>query len=156
ITWLEYIHSCHFIHHDIKLQNMLMGLMGSKDTVFLINFGTTKQYWHPSSHIHILMDKTSGLVGTPAFASLNSHLGLELSQRNDLEALAYMLLFLYNGTLPWLGSLGSQSCLQPSAIHKSKDAFTRGSLPEMPAELLTLLSYAHSLLFMQKLNYEYL
>ncbi|KAI5994639.1 kinase-like domain-containing protein [Pisolithus marmoratus] len=156
ITQLEYIHSHHFIHCDIKLQNMLMGLMGSKDTVFLIDFGITKQYQHPSSCIHILMDKTSRLVGTPAFASLNSHLGLELSWRDDLEAPAYMLLFLYNGTLLWLGSLGSRSCLQPSAIHKSKDAFTRGSCLEMPAELLTLLSYACSLLFMQKPNYEYL
>ncbi|KAI6011623.1 kinase-like domain-containing protein [Pisolithus marmoratus] len=156
ITWLEYIHSHHFIHHDIKLQNMLMGLIGSKDTVFLIDFGITKQYRHPSSRIHVPMDKTSGLVGTLAFMSLNSHLGLELSWRDDLEALAYTLLFLYNGTLPWLGSLGSWSCLQPSAIHKSKGAFTRGSHPEMPVELLTLLSYACSLLFMQKPNYEYL
>ncbi|KAI6023293.1 kinase-like domain-containing protein [Pisolithus marmoratus] len=156
ITQLKYIHSHHFIHHDIKLQNMLMGLMGFKDVVFLIDFGIAKQYWHLSSHIHILMEKTGKLVGTPAFASLYSHLGLELSQRDDLEALAYMLSFLYSGTLPWLGSLGGQSGLLPSAIHKSKDAFTKACCPEMPAELLTFLSYAHSLSLMQKLNYEYL
>ncbi|KAI6014210.1 kinase-like domain-containing protein [Pisolithus marmoratus] len=156
ITWLEYIHSHHFIHCDIKLQNMLIGLMGSKDTVFLINFGITKQYWHPSSHIHVPMEKTGRLVSTPAFASLNSHLQLELSWRDDLEALAYTLLFLYNGTLPWLGSLGGQSHLLPSAIHKSKDTFITGSHPKMPAELLTFLSYTHSLSFMQKPNYEYL
>ncbi|KAI5990584.1 hypothetical protein EDC04DRAFT_2587933, partial [Pisolithus marmoratus] len=108
----------------------------------------------PSSHIHILIEKSGRLVGTPAFTSLNSHLGLELSQRDDLEALAYMLLFLYNGTLLWLGSLGGWSHLLPSAIHKSKDAFTTGSHPKMPVELLTFLSYAHSLSFMQKPNYE--
>ncbi|KIK13798.1 hypothetical protein PISMIDRAFT_17733 [Pisolithus microcarpus 441] len=51
ITRLKYIHSHHFIHHDIKLQNMLMGLMESKDTVFLIDFGITKQngIHHPIS-----------------------------------------------------------------------------------------------------------
>ncbi|KAI5981066.1 kinase-like domain-containing protein [Pisolithus marmoratus] len=156
LTWLKYIHSHHFIHHDIKLQNMLMGLMGSKDTVFHIDFGIAKQYQHPSSHIHVPMEKTGRLVGTPAFVSLNSHLGLELSWRDDLEALAYTLLFLYNGTLPWLGSLGGWSHLLPSAIHKSKDAITTGSHPKIPTELLTFLSYTHSLSFTQKLNYEYL
>ncbi|KIK23923.1 hypothetical protein PISMIDRAFT_99537, partial [Pisolithus microcarpus 441] len=55
---------------------------------------------------HIPMEKTDELVGTLAFASLNSHLGLELSQRDDFEALAYTLLFLCNGSLPWLVSPG--------------------------------------------------
>ncbi|KIK15267.1 hypothetical protein PISMIDRAFT_16631 [Pisolithus microcarpus 441] len=156
ITWLKYIHSHHFIHRDIKLQNMLMGLMESKDTVFLIDFGITKQYQHPSSHIHIPMEKTDELVGTLAFASLNSHLGLELSQWDDLEALACTLLFLCNGSLLWLASPGDRRCLPPSAIHKLKAAFISGSHPKMPTELLTFLSYAHSLSFMQKLNYEHL
>ncbi|KAI6095743.1 casein kinase 1, epsilon [Pisolithus croceorrhizus] len=97
ITQLKYIHSHHFIHSDIKLQNMLMGLMESKDTVILINFGIAKKYQHPSSHIHIPMEKTDELVGTLAFPSLNSHLGLELSWRDDFEALVYMLLFLVMG-----------------------------------------------------------
>ncbi|KAI6023003.1 kinase-like domain-containing protein, partial [Pisolithus microcarpus] len=96
ITQLKYIHSHHFIHHDIKPQNMLMGLTESKDTVFLIDFGIVKQYRHPSSHIHIPKEKTDELVGTLAFASL--------SWRDDFEALAYTLLFLCNGSLPWLVS----------------------------------------------------
>ncbi|KIK20342.1 hypothetical protein PISMIDRAFT_55792, partial [Pisolithus microcarpus 441] len=156
ITRLEYIHSHHFIHRDIKPQNMLMGLMESKDTVFLIDFGIAKQYRHPSSRIHIPMEKTNELLGTPAFASLNSHLGLELSWRDDLEALAYTLLFLCNGSLPWLALPGDQRRLLPSAIHKLKAAFISGSHPEMPMELLTFLSYARNLSFMQKPNYEHL
>ena len=32
------------------------------------------------------------LVGTPNFASVNSHLGDTLSRRDDLESLAYVLL----------------------------------------------------------------
>ncbi|KAI6016885.1 hypothetical protein PISMIDRAFT_651292 [Pisolithus microcarpus 441] len=156
VSSFTYIHSHHFIHRDIKPQNMLMGFMESKDTVFLIDFGIVKQYWHPSSHIHIPMEKTDELVGTPAFTSLNSHLGLELSQRDDFEALAYMLLFLCNGSLLWLVSPGDQRHLLPSAIHKLKATFISGSHPEMPTELLTFLSYACNLSFMQKLNYEHL
>ena len=79
-----------------------MGTAESKDTAFLIDFGITKQYCHPSSRIHIPMNEYPRLLGMPAFTSINSHLGGELSRRDDLEALAYTLMFLYSRSLLWL------------------------------------------------------
>ncbi len=41
------------------------------------------------------------MVGTACFASLNAHYGLELSRRDDMESLAYTLIYLAMGDLPW-------------------------------------------------------
>ena len=41
--------------------------------------------------------------GTIRYASVHAHLGRTASRRDDLESLAYTLLFLLNGRLPWQG-----------------------------------------------------
>lgn len=41
------------------------------------------------------------MVGTARYTSINSHNGSEQSRRDDLEAICYVLLYLYLGQLPW-------------------------------------------------------
>ncbi|KIJ59150.1 hypothetical protein HYDPIDRAFT_101221 [Hydnomerulius pinastri MD-312] len=150
ISRLEHIHSHNFIHRDVKPQNIVMGTGDSKDIVFLIDFSIAKQYHHPTSRIHIPMKESGSLVGTPAFASLNSHFRRELSCQDDLEALAYSLMFLHRGSLPWL-----EEGAQCSSIRKFKESL--GSVHyDIPEELLSFLMYVRSLSFMQKPDYDLL
>jgi hypothetical protein len=37
------------------------------------------------------------------FASINAHLGIDQSRRDDVEALAYVLLYFLEGQLSWQG-----------------------------------------------------
>jgi casein kinase I family protein HRR25 len=50
---------------------------------------------------HIQMATNKGMVGTARYTSINSHIGLEQSRRDDLEAVGYVLLYLHLGQLPW-------------------------------------------------------
>ena len=79
-----------------------MGTGRSSHLVNVIDFGLATKYRDSktSSHIPFKQDDIHG-VGTSLFAAINTHLGIESSRRDDLESLAYMLIYFLRGTLPW-------------------------------------------------------
>ena len=98
---LEYMHSHNVIHRDIKPDNIMLGLGPASNTVFLIDFGLTRSVIDSETGQHIPFCQGKGLIGTCRYVSANSHKGYELSRRDDLITLGYVIIRLFKGSLPW-------------------------------------------------------
>ena len=149
---LRFIHSHNLIHCDLKPSNIVMGVGIQADVVHLIDFGLSKEFRDAKTHRHIPMiphTKPYSLVGTAIFASINSHMGLELGRKDDLESLAYVLIYLLHGALPWQGF----SSLE---ILETKKRISPSDLCHgLPVEFCMFFEHCRSLPFDHKPDYEH-
>jgi casein kinase 1 len=87
----------------VKPDNFLIGRGKKKHQVFIIDFGLAKRFRDPRSGEHIPYKDGKHLTGTARYASIYTHLGVEQSRRDDLEALGYVIMYFNLGSLPWQG-----------------------------------------------------
>ena len=155
LSCIEYIHSRNIIHRDLKPENLLIGVGPRSNRIHIIDFGLSNQYRDPETNIHIPYRDDFPLIGTARYASLNAHMGIEHSRRDDIESLAYILIYFMHGRLPWEGVTKAEK--RQVIIRKKKAAITSEMLCEgIPAEFQLCLQYAHSLGFSARPNYQYL
>ncbi|XWS18954.1 hypothetical protein CRYUN_Cryun32bG0089200 [Craigia yunnanensis] len=109
ISILEKMHSRGYVHGDVKPENFLLGPTGTPDEkkLFLIDLGLATRWRDSSTGLPVDYDQRPDVFrGTVRYASVHAHLGRTCSRRDDLESLAYTLVFLLRGRLPWQGYQG--------------------------------------------------
>jgi casein kinase 1 len=154
---LEYIHSKSFIHRDIKPDNFLIGLGRRSNIIYVIDFGLAKRYRDPKTHVHIMYRENKHLTGTPRYASINNHLGIEQSRRDDLESLGYVFMYFLRGSLPWQGIRANTKKQKYQKIMEKKMATPIDLLCKgFPDEFRIYFEYCRALRFADKPDYSYL
>uniref|UniRef100_A0A0E0JIK9 non-specific serine/threonine protein kinase n=1 Tax=Oryza punctata TaxID=4537 RepID=A0A0E0JIK9_ORYPU len=109
ISILEKMHSKGYVHGDVKPENFLLGPIGTPEEkrLFLVDLGLATKWRDTSTGLHVDYDQRPDVFrGTVRYASVHAHLGRIGSRRDDLESLAYTLVFLLRGRLPWQGYQG--------------------------------------------------
>eukprot|EP00747_Dinoflagellata_sp_TGD_P140307 gnl/TRDRNA2_/TRDRNA2_175988_c0_seq1.p1 gnl/TRDRNA2_/TRDRNA2_175988_c0~~gnl/TRDRNA2_/TRDRNA2_175988_c0_seq1.p1 ORF type:complete len:334 (+),score=54.48 gnl/TRDRNA2_/TRDRNA2_175988_c0_seq1:24-1025(+) len=157
INRVEYVHAKNFVHRDIKPDNLLIGLGKSANEVHIIDFGLAKKFRDPKTKQHIPYREGRGLTGTARYASISTHLGIEQSRRDDLEAIGHVMMYFLKGNLPWQGIKAANRKEQYKNVMEMKMSTPVNVLcKHFPCEFVTYLSYCKSLSFEERPDYAYL
>jgi serine/threonine protein kinase len=193
---LEFMHRRKIVHRDIKPANIVIAYRNPEDTadkwvqerqcVYLVDFGLSKPYVYLDEnnvYHHIPQKKHGGHTGTAYYMGVDAHRGSEASRRDDLQALAHMLLHCYYGKLPWSKAAHDynkekkrlekdreredNSRLHESTESRLKDEFNAYLLrkkrttsadnlcPGLPAVYRDFVDYAKHLSFQETPNYRH-
>ena len=154
---IEYVHSHNIVYRDIKPENFLIGRQSLKKDhiIHLIDYGLAKDFINSDTGKHIPYSDNKNLTGTARYMSINTHLGREQSRRDDLEAIAHMLLYFIRGSLPWQGLKVDNIKERYKRISEIKQTTKIDDLcKDLPQQFSHLLNYSRKLEFTEKPDYQ--
>ena len=151
ITALEELHSCGYVHRDLKPDNIAINLDPTNPALYLIDVGLSFRFQHCG--MHVPYSERQDFQGTPFFCSDNSLRGVKSARRDDMESFGYVLLFLLKGDLPWF----STPFKSPHDVHKILARRTSISVAQLchgcDEVFAGLITYAKGLAFKEKPDY---
>ena len=155
------LHNKRIIHRDIKPDNFVWGNFSNRlsdldlNRIYLIDFGLSFTYCNEYNK-HIEYSTGNNFIGTLRYASLNAHLGIKMSRRDDIESILYVLIFLFKGYLPWQGVKAKSKSERMSAIKNIKFNTSIDKLCEgLPYEFNEMLYKTKNLKFTEIPKYDY-
>ena len=131
-----------------------MGLKDKSGVAYIVDYGLAKRFYDPKTKTHIPYRNDKSLTGTARYASIHAHLGEELSRRDDLEALGFVMLYFYKGQLPWQNLPAFSKSEKYRRIKETKVATSLEELcTNCPTEFLTYMKHCRNLSFEEKPDY---
>ena len=96
------------------------------------------------------------MTGTARYASINTHLGIEQSRRDDIESLGFVLMYFLRGSLPWQGLKATTKKQKYQRILERKQATHPDQLCRgFPPEFRDYFAHCLSLGFEDRPDYRY-
>jgi casein kinase I family protein HRR25 len=154
LTRIEYIHNNNYLHRDIKPENFLIGVGQLSNIIYLIDYGLCRKY-RDKANQHIAYKENRNLTGTARYVSINTHLGIEQSRRDDLESIGYVIIYFMKGSLPWQGIKGigdKFTKIMDKKLQLPTEVLCKG----LPDEVSIYLNYCKGLRFEDKPDYEFI
>ena len=153
---IKYIHNKNIIHCDINPYKFALGLGRFQNIIYMTDFNSAKRYRDRNTLEHIKYKLSNTYEGNFIFASVNALRGVELSRRDDLESLGYMLIYFLKGDLPWEHIKSSNNSEKRRKIYQIKKYYNLSELCEgIPEEFKLFLNYVKSLNFKEEPDYNY-
>ena len=162
IKRVQYMHSKGFLHRDIKPNNFMLGTFSKElnavndKTVYIIDFGLSKEYVDLDTCEHLPFKEGRRFIGTPRYASIGTHLGYRQSRRDDLESIAYILIYFVLGELPWQGIKAKSKSEKKEKILEMKLKTDFSKDKRIPKEFLAFLEYCKDLRYEDKPDYKFI
>ncbi len=154
---IEYVHSRKIIHRDIKPDNFAIGEDDKEHIIYILDFGLAKKYWSSTTKSHIPFSKDRRLTGTARYSSINALSGCEQGRRDDLESIAYLIIYFLKGRLPWQGiKVQNKEERYAKILKKKKNTTTKELCMGLPKELELFVDYTKKLGFEEVPDYNYL
>ncbi|KAJ0793153.1 putative protein kinase CK1-CK1-Pl family [Helianthus annuus] len=154
LSILEKMHFRGYVHGDVKPENFLLGQPSTlqEKRLFLVDLGLATKWREGAGGQHVEYDQRPDMFrGTVRYASVHAHLGRTAGRRDDLESLAYTLVFLHRGRLPWQGYQGDNKSY---LVCKKKMTTSTDALCEhCPAPLRQFLDVVVNMKFDEEPNY---
>ena len=134
-----------------------MGTGKKQTSLFMIDFGLSKKFRDPASGLHIPYRNHKSFTGTARYASINTHLGIEQSRRDDLESLGHIIVYFLKGSLPWQNLKANNRTEKYEKIMQKKLGTPISLLcKDLPPEFEIYLTYCRGMKFNERPDYGYI